>query len=273
MNQEKKEIIVSIASPAILLLLWEIAAQAGWIDTRFFPSPSSIFGSLTRMLLDGELWTHISISLQRIIIGFLMGAIPGVALGLLMGTQPMVRAALEPLVHATFPIPKIAVLPLLMLIFGLGEGSKYAVIAVTVIYMALINAYEGVRDIPPIYMDVGHNYGANRWLMFWDVALPGAMPQIIAGLRISMGVSLLVIVAAEFVGARSGIGFLIWNSWQIFEVERMYVGLAISAVLGIISAGLFNWIEKIAVPWRKPHARRRAVRLKKAVPAGGEGRG
>ncbi|MDX9843949.1 MAG: ABC transporter permease [Aquabacterium sp.] len=264
MNQDKKEKLVSIASPIALLLIWEAAARLGWIDTRFFPSPSAISESLIRMLVDGELWAHVSVSLQRIIIGFLLGAVPGVAIGLLMGTQPMVRAALEPLVHATFPIPKIAVLPLLMLIFGLGEGSKYAVIAVTVIYMALINAYEGVRDIPPIYMDVGHNYGANRWLMFKDVALPGAMPQIIAGLRISMGVSLLVIVAAEFVGARTGIGFLIWNSWQLFEVERMYVGLAVSAILGILSASMFNWIEKAAVPWRKPTGRRRAARLKRA---------
>lgn len=263
MNQDKKEQLVSIASPIVLLLIWEAAARLAWIDTRFFPPPSAISESLMRLLVDGELWTHVSVSLQRIVIGFLLGSVPGVAIGLLMGTQPMVRAALEPLVHATFPIPKIAVLPLLMLIFGLGEGSKYAVIAVTVIYMSLINAYEGVRDIPPIYMDVGHNYGANRWLMFKDVALPGAMPQIIAGLRISMGVSLLVIVAAEFVGARTGIGYLIWNSWQLFEVERMYVGLAVSAILGIVSASMFNWIERVAVPWRKPTGRRRAARLKR----------
>lgn len=265
MSQERKETIISIASPIVLLLVWELAAQAGWVDTRFFPSPSAIIHSLIAMLSDGELWVHVSVSLQRIIIGFLLGSIPGVAIGLLMGTQPLVRAAVEPLVHATFPIPKIAVLPLLMLIFGLGEGSKYAVIAVTVIYMALINTYEGVRDIPPIYMDVGHNYGANRWTMFKDIALPGAMPQIIAGLKISMGVSLLVIVAAEFVGAREGIGYLIWNSWQLFEVERMYVGLAISAILGILSAAAFNLLEKYAVPWRKPQAKRRAVKAKKKV--------
>lgn len=263
MSQNRTELAISIASPIVLLLLWEVAARAGWIDVRFFPSPASILEALFRMMMDGELWVHVSISLQRIIIGFLLGAIPGVAIGLLMGTQSWVRAALEPLVHATFPIPKVALLPLFMLIFGLGEGSKYAVIAVTVIYMVLINAYEGVRDIPSIYMDVGHNYGANRWRLFKDIALPGAMPQIIAGLRISLGVSLLVIVAAEFVGARTGIGFLIWNSWQLFEVERMYVGLAVSAILGILSASMFNWIEKVAIPWRKQPVKRRAVRLKK----------
>lgn len=263
MNPDRKELALSIASPVVLLAVWELTAQLGWIDTRFFPAPSAIVQALWEMLVDGELWTHVAVSLQRIVIGFLIGSIPGVAIGLLMGISPMTRAVMEPLVHATFPIPKIAVLPMLMLIFGLGEASKYAVIAITVVYMALINAYEGVRDIPSIYMDVGHNYGANRRRLFWDIALPGAMPQIIAGLRLGMGVSLLVIVAAEFVGARSGVGFLIWNSWQIFAVERMYVGLAITAILGFMSAGLFSWVERVAVPWRRKPARRPVLRFGK----------
>jgi ABC-type nitrate/sulfonate/bicarbonate transport system permease component len=266
MNRERSELALSIASPLVLLAAWEGAARAGWIDVRFFPAPSAILQALWAMLVDGVLWTHVGVSVQRILIGFLMGSIPGVAIGLLMGISPLVRAAVQPLVHATFPIPKIAVLPMLMLIFGLGEASKYAVIAITVVYMALINAYEGVRDIPPIYMDVGHNYGANRRRLFWDIALPGAMPQIIAGLRLGMGVSLLVIVAAEFVGARSGVGFLIWNSWQIFEVERMYVGLAITAILGFLSAALFSWIERIAVPWRRPPTRRPVLRFGRSQP-------
>jgi ABC-type nitrate/sulfonate/bicarbonate transport system permease component len=245
---------LSILSPVVLLALWEIAARAGLVDVRFFPPPSAIFESFVEILRSGELWMHLSMSLVRILVGFLLGAIPGIAIGLTMGLSSITRAVVQPLVHATFPIPKVAILPLLILIFGLGEMSKYAIIAIAVVYLVLINTYEGVRDISPIYLDVGHNFGASRSMMFLDIALPGALPQILTGLRLGMGVALLVIVAAEFVGAKSGIGYMIWNSWQIFAVEKMYVGLLLTAALGFLAAGISTLMERILIPWRAPSA-------------------
>jgi NitT/TauT family transport system permease protein len=241
---------LSILSPLLLLLFWEIGALVGWIDTRFFPAPSAVFDSAWDMTVTGELWKHLSISLARILIGFALGAIPGVIIGLAMGLFGPIRALIQPLVDATFPIPKIAVLPLFIMVFGLGEESKYAIIATGVIYLVLINTVAGVRNIEKIYLDVGKNYGANRWMMFVDVALPGALPLILAGLKLGMGVALLVIVAAEFVGAQSGIGFLIWTSWQVFQVEKMYVGLLVAAVLGFGSAVLLNYLERALIPWK-----------------------
>ncbi len=208
------------------------------------------------MIESGEIFVHVGISLSRILVGFVLGAIPGILIGLAMGLSPVVRAIVQPLVNATFPIPKVAILPLFILIFGMGEVSKYAIIAVTSVYLVLINTYEGVRDISPIHLDVGQNFGASRLMMFRDIAFPGALPQIVAGLRISLGVSLLVIVAAEFVGAKSGIGFLIWNSWQVFEVEKMYVGLMVSALLGFIFALGFDVLERVLLPWRVAPSRR-----------------
>jgi ABC-type nitrate/sulfonate/bicarbonate transport system permease component len=243
---------LSISSPVLLLIFWEIAARAGLVDVRFFPPPSAIFETFVEILRTGELWTHLSISLVRILVGFLLGAIPGVVIGLAMGLSSITRAIVQPLVHATFPIPKVAILPLLILIFGLGEMSKYAIIAIAVVYLVLINTYEGVRDISPIYLDVGHNFGASRSMMFLDIALPGALPQILTGLRLGMGVALLVIVAAEFVGAKSGIGYMIWNSWQIFAVEKMYVGLLLTAALGFLTAGISMVMERVFIPWRAP---------------------
>jgi ABC-type nitrate/sulfonate/bicarbonate transport system permease component len=245
---------LSILSPVLLLVLWEIAARAGLVDVRFFPAPSAIFENFVEILRSGELWTHLSISLVRILVGFLLGAIPGIVIGLAMGLSSITRAIVQPLVHATFPIPKVAILPLLILIFGLGEMSKYAIIAIAVVYLVLINTYEGVRDISPIYLDVGHNFGASRSMMFLDIALPGALPQILTGLRLGMGVALLVIVAAEFVGAKSGIGYMIWNSWQIFAVEKMYVGLLLTAALGFLAAGISALMERMLIPWRQPSA-------------------
>ena len=151
--------------------------------------------------------------------GCLLGAIPGVVIGLAMGLFSPVRAILQPLVDSTFPIPKIAILPLFILIFGLGEESKYAIIAIAVVYLVLINTQAGVRNIEKIYFDVGKNYHASRLMMFVDVALPGAAPLIMAGLRLGLGVALLVIVAADFVGARSGLGYSVRTAWRVCKVE------------------------------------------------------
>ena len=242
---------MSILSPVLLVLIWEMAARTQLIDTRFFPSPSSIiFGTAIPMIQSGELWTHLSVSLTRIAVGFVLGAVPGVLIGLAMGLNPWVQAVIQPLIDATFPIPKSAITPLFLLIFGLGENSKYAIIAVAVIYLVLINTVSGVRNIDKIYLDVGKNYRASRLMMFSDIALPGALPMIFTGLKLGMGVALLIIVIAEIAGAKSGLGFLIWNSWQIFQVEKMYVGLMASAILGFTSAAIFNVLERRLIPWK-----------------------
>jgi ABC-type nitrate/sulfonate/bicarbonate transport system permease component len=249
---------ISIASPLILIGWWEIAARMGWIDTRFFPAPSTILVALyamlqpTRQYPQSELWLHLSASLTRIAVGYVVGTLPGIILGLAMGLSPLVRAAIQPLVDATFPIPKIAILPLFIMLFGIGEISKYAIIAVAVVYLVLINTQAGVRAIDSIYLDVGKNFGASRWMMFWDIALPGALPMIVAGMRLSLGIALLIIVTAESLAAKSGIGYLIWTSWQVFQVEKMYVGLLVSAILGVVTVLLLNWLERWLIPWKRP---------------------
>jgi ABC-type nitrate/sulfonate/bicarbonate transport system permease component len=245
------ERLVSVCSPLILLLIWEGAGQIRLIDTRFFPAPSTIIlQAAIPMIQRGELWTHLSISLARIAVGFVLGAVPGVIIGLAMGLNPLVRAAIQPLVDATFPIPKSAIAPLFLMIFGIGEESKYAIIATAVIYLVLINTVSGVRNIDRIYLDVGKNYGASRLMMFTDIALPGALPMVFTGLKLGMGVALIIIVIAEIIGAKSGIGFLIWNSWQVFQVEKMYVGLMVSALLGFGTAALLNVVERRLIPWK-----------------------
>jgi ABC-type nitrate/sulfonate/bicarbonate transport system permease component len=253
------EHITSVLSPLVLLALWEIFGRLGVIDTRFFPVPSSISRVLWQMLQptdqfpQGELWFQLSASLSRIAVGFVIGAVPGVVVGLAMGLFAPVRTAIQPLIDATFPIPKIAVLPLFIMIFGIGEQSKYAIIATAVVYLVLINTVSGVRNIDQIYLDVGKNFHASKWMMFRDIALPGALPLVMTGIKLGMGVALLVIVAAEQVAARSGIGYLIWTSWQVFQVEKMYVGLLVIAAVGFASAILLDYVERYVVPWK--HAR------------------
>ena len=241
---------ISIVTPLLLLAAWEAAAWTDAIDTRFFSSPTRIFTEFSVMLTDGELLRHTLASVLRVSIGFAVGTAVGIVLGLAIGLIPTVAAALKPLVDATFPIPKVGLLPLVIIIFGIGEGSKYAIIAISVVYLIIINTAAGVRQIERIYMDVGRNYHASRMMMFTDVALPGALPSIVTGMKVSLGVSLIVIVTAESLAAKSGIGYLIWTSWQVFEVEKMYVGLFVAAILGFASAALLDWIEHWLIPWK-----------------------
>ena len=241
---------LSILSPIVLLAIWEAGAIAGVVDTRFFPAPTKIFVALWELLRSGEMLGHVAISLQRILIGFILGAVPGIMIGLAVGLFPVARAIVQPLVDALFPIPKIALLPMMIMLFGLGEASKYAIIAIAVVFLVLINTETGVRNIDRIYFDVARNYGASRRMLFTDIALPGALPLIMAGLKLGMGVALIVIVSAEFVNAKSGIGYFIWNSWSIFQVEWMYAGLTVTAILGFASAVLLGALERALVPWK-----------------------
>jgi len=248
---EAKERLIAIVSPVALLLAWQLLSWLKVFDARFIPSPLTIFDGAVVLVRSGELWTHLSASLWRLLWGFLLGAIPGIAIGLVMGLSRYVRAALDPIVSATYPIPKIAILPLVMLYFGIGEFSKIVIIAIAVIYLVLINTMVGVMSIEPIYFDVARNFNAPWRKLFTRVIIPGALPLIFAGLRLSLGVSLIVIVSAEFIAAKSGIGFLIWTSWETLVIENMFVGIIVITVLGVVSTLILKEIEQLLIPWRR----------------------
>jgi NitT/TauT family transport system permease protein len=249
-SSQNKERLLSLFSPILLLILWEVLVQTGLLDKRFFPAPSSIVGTFTGLITSGELFKHLQASIGRIVVGFALGAIPALIIGCAMGLSRWLRAFLSPMVAALYPIPKIAILPLVMLIFGLGEQSKWVIIAIGVFFLVLYNTMAGVMNIPNIYLDVGKNFGASRLQFYWTIALPGALPLIFTGLKLAAGVALLIIVAAEFVGAKTGIGYLIWQSWQTFSVETMYVGLVVIAVLGYLVSLAMDELEHFLIPWR-----------------------
>jgi len=246
----RSDILIGMLSPVALLLCWEAAARIGFIDVRFFPAPSSIIVKLFEMAASGELFIHLTASAQRLIIGILVGGIPALFLGLAMGLSRQLRAAIDPLVAATYPIPKSAILPLLLLIFGLGEASKIAMVALGMFYPVLINTVAGVATINRIYLDVGHNFGASRWQIFKTVAFPGALPSIMAGVKLGVGMGLILIAIAEMIGAKTGIGYMIWNAWQILTVDTMYVGLLVIALLGFVFSVALDALERRLVPWR-----------------------
>jgi NitT/TauT family transport system permease protein len=254
MRPETEERLLSIASPLALLIVWQIASSVGALDARFVPSPVSIGVAGYDLIATGELFIHLQVSLFRIFAGFALGAVPGIAIGLLMGLSRRMRAALDPIVAALYPIPKIALLPLIMLYLGIGEISKVVLVAFAVVFLVLINSMAGVLAIEPVYFDVAKNYNAPRRKLWTRVVIPAALPFIFVGMRLGIGVALIVIVAAEFVAARSGIGFLIWSSWEVLRVENMFVGIIVITVLGVVTTFVLREIERWAIPWRKERA-------------------
>ncbi len=248
------ERLISITSPILLLAIWEGLGRVGLLDERFFPSPSTIAGTFIDVVRSGELVGHTWTSLVRIAIGFVIGAVPALVLGIAMGLSRFVRAALNPMVGALYPIPKTAIIPLVLLIFGIGEPSKWVIVASGVFFIVLLNTTTGVLSIEPVYLDVGRNFGAGRWQTFWTIALPGALPLIFTGLRLGWGLALVLIVVAEIVGAHSGVGAFIWNSWQTFQVERMYAGLLVISFIGYLSFLLLDELQRWLIPWKGARA-------------------
>ncbi|MDT2019483.1 ABC transporter permease [Methylocella sp. CPCC 101449] len=242
--------LMNIASPVFLLLLWEVAARMGWIDVRFFPAPSKIFQTMFTLIENGQLWIHLKASMYRLFWGFLLGGIPALVLGISMGLSRTLRAICDPLVAATYPIPKSAILPLILLIFGLGEASKIVMVGIGLFYPILINTVAGVLEIPKIHFDVSKNFGASKLQVFRTVALPGALPLIMTGVKLGVGMGLILISLSEMVGAKSGLGYMMWNAWEILSVETMYVGLIVIAALGVLFSLILNEVERYLVPWK-----------------------
>jgi ABC-type nitrate/sulfonate/bicarbonate transport system permease component len=250
LNQRSRERIISFLSPIALLLLWEVLARLGILDTRFFPAPSQILSTLLTMMKSGELQDDTLISMTRLAVGFLVGGIPALIIGVVMGLNSTLRAMIDPLIAATYPIPKSSILPLALLVLGLGEASKIFMVAIGVFYPIAMNAMAGVREINKVYLDVGHNFKASRWDVFRTIALPGAMPMIMTGIKLGVGMGLVLIAIAEMVGAKSGLGYLIWNAWETFAVDQMYVGLFVIALIGFALTLILTELEKVFVPWK-----------------------
>lgn len=244
------ELTLTFAGPVLLLLIWEILSRTKTIDPLFWPPPSSLWGTTKTLFTEKDLLGDITISLFRILGGFLIGSIPGILIGLAMGLFWPVRIFLMPLASAIYAVPKIAILPLVIIMFGIGELSKVMIVAISIFFLVALNTMSGVLAIDSQYHDVARNLGASRWELFATVALPGSLPAIFTGMRLSLGFALIVIVGTEFLAADQGIGFMIWQSYQTLRIQQMFVGLVITGIMGWGLTLLLDLIEHFAVPWR-----------------------
>lgn len=238
-----------IASVAGLLLAWQILVQAGRINPLFLPAPLSVLGAMWEMTRSGELPWAVLVSLNRVAQGFIYGAVLGVLLGLIGGAVRWVEDLLDPWVAAVYPIPKSALFPLFLLWFGLGNSSKIVTIAVGVLFLVLVNTMTGVRAINPVLLKAARDLGASRLQIFVKVILPGALPNIFTGLRLGAGMALILVFITEIEATKAGLGFLLWEAFQLMDTRHVFVGVVTFGVLGVATTWLLQWLERVTCPW------------------------
>lgn len=274
---------LALGFPVLVLLVWQFAGEVGLLNPTWFPPPTAIaaalwdltvsFDKFSGTSLIGRPWlwpqayaegglsavgamvgeSHVFATLMRVFLGFAAGAVPGVLLGVAMGLNQTIRLMLDTTLSAIYVLPKIAIFPLVMLMFAdpFGEGPKIVVVALAVFILVTINTMAGVRSIDRVYLMAGRNYGAGGLQMLWHVILPGAMPVIFAGLRIALGTAMIVIISVEFLRAKQGVGYLTYYYWEVLQPEKMYAGLVVVMMLGIGLAALLQAIERALMPWRR----------------------
>ncbi|WP_416882667.1 ABC transporter permease [Marivita sp.] len=274
---------LALGFPVLLLLVWEMAGSMNLISPIWFPPPSAIgkalwdvsvtYDRFSETSLLGRPWlipqvyaeggwsavgtllseSHVLATLGRVFAGFLLGAIPGILLGVVMGINQTVRLMLDTTLSAIYVLPKIAIFPVVMLMFAdpFGEGPKIVVVALAVFILMTINTMTGVRTIDPVYLMAGRNYGAGPLQMLRHVILPGAMPVIFAGLRIALGTAMIVIISVEFLRAKQGVGYMTFYYWEVLVPEKMYAGLVVVMILGVTLTGLLHWLQKVMMPWKR----------------------
>lgn len=234
----------TLLSPLLVLGLWEVAARSGWLDARFFPGPLEWLAALGALATSGELWRHLAASGATLFAGLAAGSSAGLALGLMMGMSPRVREVVEPVLAMVYPIPKIAILPLLLLIFGIGRTAGVVVVALGAFFLLLLNTMEGVTEVRDATRPVARNLRLRGLDHAWRTLALGAMPWILTGLRTAVGYCVVLLVAAEFYGTGSGVGWLVWNSWQLFDFPNLYAGLLVLAVAGALLQGAVGLLSR-----------------------------
>ncbi|MDB5411449.1 MAG: transporter permease [Rhodospirillales bacterium] len=234
----------------LILAVWELAVREGWLNPIFLPAPSSAMRALWELTVSGLLWKHLGVSLLRIGAGWALGSMFGILVGVGMGIWSLARSLGLAVVSALFPIPKIALLPLFILWLGIGEQSKIAIIALGVFFPTTIAVYNGIDAVPRNLIRMAQSFGVPMTAIVRKVILPGALPSILAGFRITTSISLILLVAAEMIGAEYGIGAFILQAGNLMQTDQLLAGVAVLSVLGLAVSALLTRLERRLLRWR-----------------------
>ena len=242
---------IKISSLAGFFLLWEIICRLGLVNPLFLPAPSGVLLTLGKLLKSGELATHVSVSLYRALMGFLLAAVIAVPHGILIAWFRTVEDITNPLVELFRPIPAVALIPVAILWFGIGNVSKIVIIAFACYFPIILNTISGVRQVDVNLLKVAKLFGANRTQTLTKIILPSAFPFIMTGLRLGIAVALILLIVTEMIGARSGLGFMIIDAEYTFKTERMFAGIFTIGFIGFFLNEVMVVIEQRLSRWKR----------------------
>jgi ABC-type nitrate/sulfonate/bicarbonate transport system permease component len=234
----------------LVIGLWQLAGSAGWVNPLFLPAPSAIALAIYKLAMSGALWLHVSVSVMRIGAGWTLGTISGVIVGFAIGLSSVARGVGITFISALFPIPKIALLPLLILWLGIGEEPKIATIALGVFFSTAISVYSGVDQVPRNLIRMAQSFNVPFETIVRHVIWPGALPSILAGFRITASVALLLVVSAEMIGAEFGIGAFVLQAGNLMQTDQLLAGVVILSLIGLAVGRLINLLETRLLHWR-----------------------
>lgn len=235
---------------ALVIAVWQLAGSLRWVNPLFLPAPSAIAKAIYELAVSGALWQHVSVSLLRIGAGWLLGTAAGVAVGFAIGLSRVARSVGITFISALFPIPKIALLPLLILWLGIGEEPKVATIALGVFFSTAISVYSGVDAVPRNLIRMAQSFNVPFATIVRKVIWPGALPSILAGFRITASVALLLVVSAEMIGAQYGIGAFVLQAGNLMQTDQLLAGVVILSLFGLAVGKVINLLETRLLHWR-----------------------
>lgn len=237
--------------PIGLLVLWQLGVILDGFDRRFFPAPADVVTALDKAIGTGVLQQATLVSAYRLAVGFVIGALAGLLMGFALGRIRRLNVALDPIISALYTVPKLAMLPILLLVFGLSDLPILVLIAASVFFIVVISTAASVTTVQQGYLEPARCFGATRTQTLRHVILPASLPAVFVSLRLAAGNAVLVLIGIEFVQGSQGLGWMIWNSWQLFDVGRMYVGVVLVAVFGVLFQALITGIGRLLTPWTR----------------------
>ena len=233
------------ALPAALIVLWQVAARLGWLSSRILPEPWAVAKAFWTLAASGELWLHLKTSLWRAVSGFVIGASLGLALGLLTGSFRRAETLLDTTLQMIRNIPALALIPLVILWFGIDETAKLFLLAVGVFFPVYLNTFHGIRSVDKGLIEMARSYGLKGWKLYTQVILPGSVASILVGVRFSLGLMWVLLIVAETISAQAGIGYMTMNAREFLQTDVVLVGILLYALLGkladLLSKGLERW--------------------------------
>ncbi|MBN1566318.1 MAG: ABC transporter permease [Acidobacteria bacterium] len=244
-----KRVLTGLWLPVLLLAAWEAGSRLGLLNHLIFPPPSALFHAAQDMIARGELQKHLTATLTRIFLGFLIGSFSGLGCGVIMGIVPWIRRSIEPIISGAYATPKLSLLPMIMLFMGVGEPARVFLIAVGCFVLMAMQGLDALRNVNKRYVEMALNYGASRTMIIRKVYLPASLPQMFTGFRIALGRALTITIALELVSCPDGVGSMIWIAWQTFYTEKLYIGVILSAALGTLLHFSLRRLETRLAPW------------------------